>query len=587
LQSFAAITVFALPLCPLSLSPSSAQGKNDAQIKVESRLVLVDLIVTDNEGRFVPDLKPDEIQIFEDNKRREISFFEHQRRGSQPTGRSARSPVVREPGGAVVRGSEGGAVAEGVTLVFMIDGFAISPVNLLEVRRVIADYARSNTRPGDSLMLVSAGTVAQAYQAPTRDVGKFLRALESVSPSEDTSSRLLRFGEELEILLKVASDANMGQDELNRRAIALGREYILKEEKIARGSCDSATALIKQIASLPGRKNVLFFSSGYHLKIAPAIQDILLQALIEASPSSGGRQGPPTPAGSQRDGTSMQVRSMLGTMTSMQSLDSRIRSVVDEANRSQVAFYTVDVRALMTTEDVRFRDGASYSGQLMREEITQPQEFLRDMASGTGGRWFLNRNDLDAGIASAHQDLEEHYELGYVPQSAAKPGTLHQITIKLLRPNVQVIHRRSYVEPGELNAEQRVVENGIKFTELFQDFPIEVDTTYRGKRLKVTVFVPVRFLQFSRSGDRYRGELSVTMALFDGAGNLYRDKIWFSKTYNLDYGEAEYASLIKSNNVTSACQGTVPAGNYTLKVVVRQPTASKTAALAKLITSTE
>ena len=77
------------------------------------------------------------------------------------------------------------------------------------------------------------------------------------------------------------------------------------------------------------------------------------------------------------------------------------------------------------------------------------------------------------------------------------------------------------------------------------------------------------------------------LSLFDAAGKLVRDKIWFSKTYNLDYGEAEYASLMKNNNVTSACQGTVSAGNYTLKVVVRQAMASKTSALAKLITAAE
>ena len=57
------------------------------------------------------------------------------------------------------------------------------------------------------------------------------------------------------------------------------------------------------------------------------------------------------------------------------------------------------------------------------------------------------------------------------------------------------------------------------------------------------------------------------------------------KNHNLDYGESEYVSRMKSNNVTGACQGTVPAGNYSLKIMVSQAMPSKTAALARLITA--
>ncbi len=576
MQTGSVILCLIVPLLG-GLSPGpSLQDKRGIQIKVESGLVLVDLVVVDSEGRFVPDLRADEIQIFEDNKRREVSFFERKQRDRAVT-------AGLEPNRASAGEANARTENESATLIFLIDAYTMSPINMLEAKKFIAAYVKSNAGPGDSFMLVSSGAGAQVYQPPTRDARKFQQTLERVPAPEDSSSRLLRFGEELEILLITAKDSGMGQADLTRNAIALGKEFLLKEEKSSRASRTNTISLVKQIGSLPGRKNVLFFSGGYHLKIATAIQDILLDALAESPAGVPPRGQAPPSAPAIGDSPSLLVRSQLGATTSLQTLDSDLRAVVDEANRSQVAFYCVDVRGLMTQQDIRFKGGALYADQLMREEISQPQDYLRGLASGTGGRWFLNRNDLDAGIASAYQDSLQHYELGFVPQTKAKPGTLHNLTIKVLRPNVEVFHRRSYVESGEPDSESRAVQNAFKFEELFQDFPIEADVTYREKKLRATVYVPVRSLSFSKAGDRYRGELSVYMALFDSEGKLYGDRIWFSKTYKLDYGEAEYAKLMKSNNVTSSCQGSVPAGDYSLKIVVRQPQASRTAAMGKIV----
>ena len=54
---------------PLPLFP---QDKSAAQIKVESRLVFVDLVATDNKGDFVSNLQPGEIRVFEDNQEEDL-----------------------------------------------------------------------------------------------------------------------------------------------------------------------------------------------------------------------------------------------------------------------------------------------------------------------------------------------------------------------------------------------------------------------------------------------------------------------------------------------------------------------------------
>ena len=46
-------------------------------VRITTNLVQVDAIVTEKNGKPVTDLKPKEIQIFEDGKRQKITHFSH------------------------------------------------------------------------------------------------------------------------------------------------------------------------------------------------------------------------------------------------------------------------------------------------------------------------------------------------------------------------------------------------------------------------------------------------------------------------------------------------------------------------------
>src|SRR5271169_2886588 len=63
--------------------PSPITG---AVIRTESRLVLVDAIVTDKKGNYLRDLTQQDFKVFEDNKEQQISSFSF---GSDPRSQSA------------------------------------------------------------------------------------------------------------------------------------------------------------------------------------------------------------------------------------------------------------------------------------------------------------------------------------------------------------------------------------------------------------------------------------------------------------------------------------------------------------------
>ena len=64
---------------PQQNEPSSAQKSAEYVYRTTTRLVVLDLVATDAKGRTVSDLKPEEVQIFENGKeqtKRDFSFLQ-------------------------------------------------------------------------------------------------------------------------------------------------------------------------------------------------------------------------------------------------------------------------------------------------------------------------------------------------------------------------------------------------------------------------------------------------------------------------------------------------------------------------------
>ncbi len=84
--SFAALA--ASPLyaqTPPSTEASKAAQTSTSTIKVETRVVLLDVVVTDHKGETIPNLREEDFQVTEDDKPEAISAFdEHSRHIAPP-----------------------------------------------------------------------------------------------------------------------------------------------------------------------------------------------------------------------------------------------------------------------------------------------------------------------------------------------------------------------------------------------------------------------------------------------------------------------------------------------------------------------
>src|SRR6266404_6441078 len=70
----------------------STQKPDDVDVvKITSNLVQVDAVVTDNHGKLVTDLRPEEVEIFEDGHKQKITHFSFSLTASAPVERVAKS----------------------------------------------------------------------------------------------------------------------------------------------------------------------------------------------------------------------------------------------------------------------------------------------------------------------------------------------------------------------------------------------------------------------------------------------------------------------------------------------------------------
>jgi Ca-activated chloride channel homolog len=96
------------------------------------------------------------------------------------------------------------------------------------------------------------------------------------------------------------------------------------------------------------------------------------------------------------------------------------------------------------------RGGVIYGGGTTGsspEDYRRADAYLNDLAYKTGARLFRadTTHDLSQSFAFIAEELRRQYSLGYYPKTTAQAGTRRQIRVRVMRPNLVVRARDSYI----------------------------------------------------------------------------------------------------------------------------------------------
>jgi Ca-activated chloride channel family protein len=102
--------------------------------------------------------------------------------------------------------------------------------------------------------------------------------------------------------------------------------------------------------------------------------------------------------------------------------------------------------------------GGGGMGNGSPDDYRRASAYLNDLAYKTGGRIYRadTTHDLSQSFALIAEELRRQYSLGYYPKTTAQAGTRRQIRVRVMRPDLIVRARDSYItgsQPGDSTAQ--------------------------------------------------------------------------------------------------------------------------------------
>jgi VWFA-related protein len=179
---------------------------------------------------------------------------------------------------------------------------------------------------------------------------------------------------------------------------------------------DAMNQLARYLSSIPGRKNLIWFSGSFPISILP---DATLSNPFAVAADS----------------------------------NDEFRDTVNLLARSQVAVYPIDARGLFNSSvfDAATTRNYARNPSRMNQDLSKfstntadEHTTMSEMADGTGGRAFYNTNGLAQAVAAAIDDGSNFYTLTYTPTNANRNGEFRKIKVQLARQGVNLAYRHGY-----------------------------------------------------------------------------------------------------------------------------------------------
>lgn len=559
-----ALTVSSLPAEAQSQKSKESQKGQDETIKLKANLTAVDVMVKDGKGRYITDLKPEDFNIFENDVRQTVGFFDpplSDGKGRQPNATPAQS----------VKSS--GIPTNIMSLI--LDGGTTDLTNMKQVREGVLKYIRERITETDTVAVFGVSTDLRVLQPFTQDKQKLVAAVESawVLTGSNKNLEQAHLAEDIDRTRSdvagsgdinlPASPAAAAQGSAAAHAMlaarALERFVQLRSQlsaQQARPMLAALAAICEAQRSIPGKKTLVVFSQGF---VAPSI------------------------------------------------LDWQVQSMIDIANRANVAIYIIDsaglrtggpgsnapvpsaplsgVAATMSTDSrMRTAGGENVFDNVRHEGANREYDILYRISGDTGGELIKGTNDLSKGLDRIDQEIRARYTLAYYSTDQNFDGGLRKIRVDVRRPDAHVVSRSGYYANAAddlvvLSPDDKKLLANLAAVEANPALPLFVELSpFRSNAgryiVPLSIEVPPNALTFEKKGDKQHLQFD-----FLGVIRESSDRIVSRLGGGVDTAlTAEQYRVFLSNTLFYRQDSDLGPGTYSIELIVRDKLSGKMAA---------
>ena len=257
---------------------------------------------------------------------------------------------------------------------------------------------------------------------------------------------------------------------------------------------------------------------------------------------------------------------------------------------AQIAAYPVDGRASLTrkTPESQWDIDDQLGGVLgvgMPAQSSAPIgiDTMQRLADETGGRAFVNTNDLTGAIRDAVEDSAVTYTLGFYIDSGSLDEKFHELKVQVHRSGLNLRYPKGYFALKEAPATQDERHNNfltaIKSPLDSSAIPIQIQVSRVNQpapnSLALSGSIGIQDLQLAQSGEIRTGALDITVIEQDQTGKVLRES---ANRINLRFTEKQYPAVLKSG-ITFRKTVQPQAGMTTLRVLVEDPATAEIGSL--------
>lgn len=511
----------------------------DAVVRISTRLVQIDAIVTDKNGRHVDDLQMDDFEVTVDGRPQPMTFFKLIRLAAPPEESvKGKAVATSSPAPTTMPTRQLKETEIRRTIALVVDDLGLSFSSTAFAKDALRRFVNEQMGEGDLVAIIRTSSGFGVYQQFTSDkrilhaaIDKLRFALngrKQIPFTLASTSSLMgrndvfktaaekqheemrnRRSPNLDATGDPNADANRNtamQKALERR----GQEEAnsLRDNYFSYGTLGALNYVVRSLRPLPGRKLAVVLSDGLPLNL---------------------KQG--------------------ADISRSTDLQRRLLGLVELANRSSVAFYSINVEGVVAPVNdpaVESIDNASVDNFSGRDALN---DGLRTLAYETGGLAFFNNNDTDGLLKKAIDDNRSYYLVGFDPEDDKFDRKVHKIKLRVKRNDLKVRTRDSFFGIEDSAArEVPKTREGQLLSAMFspfgaRDIPYQVTSLFFSSTNGEPVIRSYFHIDCSKMKfkDEANGEKTLALELanftFNEAGAIVES---YAKSFTLRFDDARY-----------------------------------------------
>jgi VWFA-related protein len=611
----------------LRLRAQTPPADSGAVIKTETRLVIVDTVVTDKKGAYVQDLKQNNFRVLEDGKEMEVKSFSSEAEGAAP-GKGQQRYIV-----------------------LFFDNSTMDPPMQLQARQAAAKFIDANAGPSRLMAVVNFGGSVQIAQNFTANADRLKKVVSGVkfsstSPNPDDSPAALatvgntglsnaaaEFGarsvivgirsiaknlatvpgrkslilltggfnmsnedmSELTALINVCNKSNVAVYPIDARGLVVQGLGLLHGAPIGRELEATQVASVQNDAippagfvsnTAPSATRSFFRLAGFVKQAASAFVAQPGVAFAWAPPGGGGAP-PPSGGGGRSPGTGAPPPSSPpssgGKSPSNPGVSNPGRGTTPNTGTPSRGTPSNPTTGRgggggatpFNPNNPLYNNPMNQSRQILPrfpESASTNQQFMYALAAGTGGFVIANTNDLLGGFEKIGREQNEYYLLGYRPPDSDE-GSCHTIQVKIVdHGGTQVRSRTGYcnAKPQDLLAGSSVEKGLEAIASGTAEGTLHAAmlapyfyTSNNVARVNVAMEIPTEKLKFEKEKGKFNSSVHV-LGLVQKADGAVAAR--FSDTVKLRLENKKDVEAFKEKPLHYESQFDVASGQYTLKV---------------------